>query len=109
MVAGQVTFLGRRHSPEARAKMRGWRAANDHRPRLGVKAPGAGKKGHQTKLNRGTVSRWRARATICLNDGRKFLSATAAAAAYGMVPSMVSRVCSGKRKSTRSLRFEWAS
>lgn len=101
------TFLGRKHTAETKAKMRAWRAANDHKPRLGVRRPGSGKKGYLTKLARGTISRWRAKAVICLNDGRIFASGSAAARTYRLAPSLVNRVCAGTRTSTHGLHFVW--
>lgn len=56
--AGGRGCAGYRHSEESKARMRAWHTAHpEHKPRTGVLAPGTGKRGHQTKLARGTVAR----------------------------------------------------
>lgn len=56
--AGGEGNWGHRHSEKTRAKMRANRAANpDFKPRLGIKRPGSGKKGAETRKKNGTIVR----------------------------------------------------
>jgi len=44
---------GTNHSEETKEKMRAWRAANEHKPRLGKPRPGSGLKANETKRKKG--------------------------------------------------------
>ena len=63
---------------------------------------------HKQKItNFMNTSHPRAKKVICLETGEIFLSARKAAEAYNTGSSCISRVCNGKRKTSKGLHWEW--
>jgi len=86
---------GRVYSSEVRARMA--EAARSRKPRVFTDEQKARSAAQLREAVRKPVR--------CLEDGREFSSATAAAKFYGVRPGSVSRVASGSRHQTAGLRF----
>lgn len=106
-ILGFQARLGMKNSEASKEKTRqrllGHSVSSESRERM-----------RQAKLNsphyekrKAFLSALKSKAIICISDGQEFKSAMAAIKHYGLSKAAISRVCRGKQKETKGLRFQW--